>query len=120
MQAASIERRQHRSNVPATALECLLQAQVTRGSLASAVIASDEGLLVAAVGHDADMIAAVAPAIASGHSACGFEGAFRDVSVHSFSIGSERLHIALRGGDRAQHLALAALGAQGAQRILRS
>ncbi len=120
MLTSSSERRVLRSNVPATALQCLLETQVERGALASAVIASSEGLLVAAVGSDADMIAAVAPMVAEGKSLYGHENDYDDLSVHSFTVGGERLHIALRGGDRGKHGVLAALSAQGAQRILRS
>jgi len=119
MNTVSTERRTRRSNSPATALQWLLEAQASRGSLASAVIASDEGLLVAAVGSDADMIAAVAPMMADGRSVASVDRSLGELSVRSFTVHGQRLHIALRGGDRSQHSALATLGMQGAERILR-
>lgn len=119
MNTVSNERRIRRSNSPATALQWLLEAQVSRGALTSAVIASDEGLLVAAVGSDVDMIAAVAPMVADGKHPAGIERSLGDVSVQSFMVHGQRMHIALRGGDHQQHRALATLGMQGASRILR-
>lgn len=121
MQSSTQERRVRRSNVPATALQWLLEAQVSRGSLASAVLASDEGLVVASCkgDHDADMLAAVAPMVASGKGLSGYESQYSNVSVHSFVVRGEKLHLALRGGDHSKHGALASYGMAGAERILR-
>lgn len=122
MQSSTQERRVRRSNVPATALQWLLEAQVSKGALSNAVLASDEGLLVASCkgDHDADMLAAVAPMVASGKRVTGYESQYSDVSVHSFIVSGEKLHLALRGGDRSKHGTLATSGMAGAERILRA
>lgn len=119
MNTVSTERRNRRSNSTPTALQWLLEAQASRGALASAVIASDEGLVVAAVGSDTDMIAALAPMIADGKPLASIDRSLGDISVRSFMVQDQRMHIALRGGDHSQHSALATLGMQGAERILR-
>jgi hypothetical protein len=118
MNTVSTERRTRRSNCPPTALQWLLEAQVSRGALTTAVIASDEGLLVAAVGSDAEITAALAPWIADQRPLGYFEDTLGHVSVRSFVVQGQRMHIALRGGDHRQHDTLATLVAQGAERIL--
>lgn len=122
MQSSTQERRVRRSHVPATALQWLLEAQVSRGALSSAVLASDEGLVVASCkgDRDADTLAAFAPMVASGARLSGYEREYSDVSVHSFVVRGEKLHLALRGGDRSAHSTLASFGMAGAERILRA
>jgi hypothetical protein len=118
--AETADRRVRRSQLTATALQWLLEAQVSRGGLESIALATDDGLSVAAVGEDTEVLAAIAPCLAKGRSVRNVDVSLDDVSVHAFLVNGEELFLTLRGGDTAKHAALALMGMQGATRILRA
>jgi hypothetical protein len=71
-------------------------------------------LAIAAVGSQAELLAALAPDIAVGR-ASNERGA---ISVEPFEFDGQPLFVAVRGGDRSMHPLVTTLGAQGASRIL--
>jgi hypothetical protein len=112
------DRRHRRSALPTESLQWLLEAQRTRGALVSVTLATDDGLPVAAVGDDADVLAAIAPSLARGACRDALGIPLESITVHSFSVAGEPLHLAMRGGDLTQHAVIARVGSQGAARIL--
>lgn len=124
------DRRTTRSSDTATALQFLLHSQQSKGALDSVALATEEGLLLAGVGQDAEMLGAIAPILARGKSLKGISPSdTKGVSVHAFLVGGREFYLAMRGPDgtsaqsekpltpRAQ---LALSGMQAATRILRS
>jgi hypothetical protein len=112
------ERRRRRSSIPTESLRWLLEAQRERGALDAVTLATDDGLPVASAGDDGETLAALAPSLARGACDDALGLSLEGVTVHTFSVLGQPLHLALRGGDRSLHPALAQLGAQGAARIL--
>ena len=126
MKILADDRRASRSSDTATALQYLVDAQKARGALDTMALATEDGLLLAGVGSDAEMLCALAPILARGRSLKGVTPEeTKGVSVHAVLVGGREFYLAMRGPDnnekaltpRAQ-LALASM--QAATRILRS
>ncbi len=115
---AQVERRLRRSSIPTESLRWLLEAQRERGALETVTLATEDGLSLASVGEDGETLAALAPSLARGRCDDALGLPLDRVTVHTFAIDGQAIHLALRGGDRSLHPALARLGAQGAARIL--
>lgn len=98
------ERRQHRSNNAADALQLALTRAALRGELDAVLVVDDEGLLVAQSDTELDlsMLAAVTPIVGRGRAVPRVhrDGARCDLTVDTMELYDEVLYVAALGGDR--------------------
>jgi len=102
------ERRKHRSNVAATALELALTTAAQRGNLDVVVVVDDRGLVVSnsRVDFDLEMLAAVTPIVGRGRGVPRIRrgGQQREMTVRPIEIQGEVLYVAAVGGESAARM----------------
>jgi hypothetical protein len=116
------DRRQERSTNLDAALELMLRVHRTRGDFDLMVLATTDGVVVAADGPRVacEELAAYAPLLARGMRLAIDRRRLRGVTVHSFTAGREELILVMRGGlDENVTSSVALASIQGAMRILR-
>jgi hypothetical protein len=100
-----LERRTVRSLGAGDAMTHALDWAVSRSDLDGALIADDDGFLVSANRGDLDLeaVAAILPILARGDSSMQIRrsGIVRGLTVTSFQLGDETIHVGLLGGTAA-------------------
>jgi hypothetical protein len=128
MKTLADDRRTTRSSDLSTALQHLLDAHRTKGALDAVALSTDEGLLLASSGDDAELLGAIAPILARGRDVPVLAPEqTTGVSVHAFLVAGREFYLAMRGANHdpshapvASRPQLALSGMQAATRILRS
>jgi hypothetical protein len=97
------ERRRHRSNNAAEALELALTYAARRGELDAVLVVDEQGMLVAKSDTDLDltMLAAVTPIVGRGKAVPRVRrgGEVRELSVDTVELLGEVLYVAALGGN---------------------
>lgn len=97
-----LERRRHRSNNAAEALELALSHAARRGQLEAVLLVDEQGMLVAKsdTALDLSMLAAVTPIVGRGKAVPRVRrgGEPLDLSVDTLELLGERLYVAALGG----------------------
>ena len=100
---APVERRRHRSNNAAEALELALTSAARRGQLDAVLIVDDSGMLVAKSDTELDltMLAAITPIVGRGKAVPRVRrgGQLREMSVDTMEVLGELLYVAALGGS---------------------
>ena len=117
-----VDRRVHRSDDTATALELALTGAAKRGRLDAVIIVDDAGLLVAknCTGLDLTMLAAVTPIVGRGKAVPRVrrDGQHRGMSVRPIELQGELLYVAAVGGEMAARHREVMIGVAATKRIL--